>query len=71
MGNISGETLTLPPGTDIQQFCYDEQNRLTWAVLIPHECKLAIPLCRNMWQHVEWVWGSLRVCQRVISQERK
>jgi hypothetical protein len=24
-----------------------------WAVLIPHEHELAIPLYRNMWQHVE------------------
>jgi hypothetical protein len=22
---------TLPAGTDTQAFCYDEQNRLTWA----------------------------------------
>jgi RHS repeat-associated protein len=29
--NISSVTTTLPQGTDVQQFCYDEQNRLTWA----------------------------------------
>lgn len=31
VGNIASETLTLPTGTDAQAFCYDEQNRLTWA----------------------------------------
>jgi RHS repeat-associated protein len=31
VGNIAGVTLTLPTGTDVQAFCYDEQNRLTWA----------------------------------------
>jgi hypothetical protein len=31
VGNIAGETLTLPTGTDVQHFCYDEQDRLTWA----------------------------------------
>jgi RHS repeat-associated protein len=30
-GNVSAETTTLPQGTDVQQFCYDEQNRVTWA----------------------------------------
>jgi YD repeat-containing protein len=28
---ITGITTTLAQGTDVQQFCYDEQNRLTWA----------------------------------------
>ncbi len=31
VGNVSGVTTTLPQGTDTQVFCYDEQNRLTWA----------------------------------------
>ena len=30
-GNVSSVKTTLPQGTDQQQFCYDEQNRLTWA----------------------------------------
>ncbi|HLV98515.1 MAG TPA: RHS repeat-associated core domain-containing protein, partial [Ktedonobacterales bacterium] len=30
-GNVTSDTTTLPQGTDVQQFCYDEQNRLTWA----------------------------------------
>lgn len=30
-GNVSSATATLPGGTDNQVFCYDEQNRLTWA----------------------------------------
>jgi RHS repeat-associated protein len=30
-GNVSHLTTTLPQGTDQQQFCYDEQNRMTWA----------------------------------------
>jgi RHS repeat-associated protein len=30
-GNITTETTTLPGGTDNQAFCYDEQDRLTWA----------------------------------------
>jgi RHS repeat-associated protein len=28
---VIGITTTLPQGTDVQAFCYDEQNRLTWA----------------------------------------
>jgi RHS repeat-associated protein len=31
VGNVSGETTTLPQGADTQVFCYDEQDRLTWA----------------------------------------
>jgi RHS repeat-associated protein len=30
-GNVTGATTTLPQGTDVQRFCYDEQDRLTWA----------------------------------------
>jgi RHS repeat-associated protein len=30
-GNVTNQTTTLPQGTDVQAFCYDEQNRLTWA----------------------------------------
>ena len=30
-GNVSTASTTLPTGTDNQAFCYDEQNRLTWA----------------------------------------
>jgi RHS repeat-associated protein len=30
-GNVSTASSTLPGGTDNQAFCYDEQNRLTWA----------------------------------------
>jgi RHS repeat-associated protein len=30
-GNVSTASTTLPAGTDNQAFCYDEQNRLTWA----------------------------------------
>ncbi len=30
-GNVLSTTTTLPAGTDHQAFCYDEQNRLTWA----------------------------------------
>ena len=30
-GNVSTANTTLPTGTDNQAFCYDEQNRLTWA----------------------------------------
>jgi RHS repeat-associated protein len=30
-GNVATERTTLPTGTDNQAFCYDEQNRLTWA----------------------------------------
>ena len=30
-GNLATESTTLPGGTDNQAFCYDEQNRLTWA----------------------------------------
>lgn len=30
-GNVVGATTTVPQGTDVQQFCYDEQDRLTWA----------------------------------------
>src|SRR6185312_764330 len=31
VGNVSAVTTVLPAGTDNQVFCYDEQNRLTWA----------------------------------------
>jgi hypothetical protein len=31
VGNVSSVATTLPAGTDQQAFCYDEQNRLTWA----------------------------------------
>ncbi len=31
VGNITSETTTLPTGTDVQQFCYDDFSRLTWA----------------------------------------
>ena len=31
VGNVSAVTTILPAGTDHQLFCYDEQNRLTWA----------------------------------------
>ncbi|HEX6797111.1 MAG TPA: RHS repeat-associated core domain-containing protein [Ktedonobacterales bacterium] len=31
MGNAASVQTTLPTGTDYQAFCYDEQNRLTWA----------------------------------------
>jgi YD repeat-containing protein len=31
VGNVASVTTTLPAGTDTQAFCYDEQNRLTWA----------------------------------------
>ena len=30
-GNVTTATTTLPGGTDDQAFCYDEQDRLTWA----------------------------------------
>ena len=30
-GNVVGATTTVPQGTDAQHFCYDEQDRLTWA----------------------------------------
>jgi RHS repeat-associated protein len=30
-GNVTTASTTLPTGTDNQAFCYDEQNRLTWA----------------------------------------
>jgi RHS repeat-associated protein len=30
-GNVTTANTTLPAGTDNQAFCYDEQNRLTWA----------------------------------------
>jgi RHS repeat-associated protein len=30
-GNVAAASTTLPAGTDHQAFCYDEQNRLTWA----------------------------------------
>jgi len=30
-GNVTTASTTLPLGTDNQAFCYDEQNRLTWA----------------------------------------
>jgi len=31
VGNVATGATTLAAGTDSQQFCYDEQNRLTWA----------------------------------------
>jgi hypothetical protein len=31
VGNVTGVTTTLPQGTDVQAFRYDEQNRLAWA----------------------------------------
>ena len=31
MGNVLMVNTTLAAGTDNQAFCYDEQNRLTWA----------------------------------------
>jgi hypothetical protein len=31
VGNVSTVATTLPAGTDQQTFCYDEQDRLTWA----------------------------------------
>jgi RHS repeat-associated protein len=31
VGNVTTVSTTLPGGTDNQAFCYDEQNRLTWA----------------------------------------
>jgi hypothetical protein len=31
VGNVLTARTTLPTGTDNQVFCYDEQNRLTWA----------------------------------------
>ena len=31
VGNVAAVTTVLPAGTDHQLFCYDEQNRLTWA----------------------------------------
>jgi RHS repeat-associated protein len=31
VGNMATASTTLPGGTDRQAFCYDEQNRLTWA----------------------------------------
>ncbi len=31
VGNVTSVTTTLQAGTDNQHFCYDEQNRLTWA----------------------------------------
>src|SRR5207237_5084927 len=30
-GNVATASTTLPAGTDNQAFCYDEQDRLTWA----------------------------------------
>lgn len=30
-GNVTAATTTVPAGTDVQAFCFDEQNRLTWA----------------------------------------
>ncbi|HEY7780340.1 MAG TPA: RHS repeat-associated core domain-containing protein, partial [Ktedonobacterales bacterium] len=30
-GNVTAVSTTLPAGTDTQTYCYDEQNRLTWA----------------------------------------
>jgi RHS repeat-associated protein len=30
-GNVSTASTTMPAGTDNQSFCYDEQDRLTWA----------------------------------------
>ncbi len=31
VGNVATELTRVPQGTDTQAFCYDEQNRLTWA----------------------------------------
>jgi RHS repeat-associated protein len=31
VSNVTSVSTTLPTGTDTQAFCYDEQNRLTWA----------------------------------------
>jgi RHS repeat-associated protein len=31
VGNVASANTVLPQGTDNQAFCYDEQNRLTWA----------------------------------------
>lgn len=31
VGNVTSVATTLPAGTDNQAFCYDEQDRLTWA----------------------------------------
>jgi len=31
VGNVISVTTTLQAGTDNQHFCYDEQNRLSWA----------------------------------------
>jgi hypothetical protein len=31
VGNVAGVTTSLPQGTDTQVFCYNEQERLTWA----------------------------------------
>jgi hypothetical protein len=31
VGNVKSVATTLPAGTDHQAFCYDEQDRLTWA----------------------------------------
>src|SRR5487761_2644697 len=31
VGNVTSVATALPAGTDNQAFCYDEQNRLTWA----------------------------------------
>ncbi|MBF6591604.1 MAG: hypothetical protein IVW57_13915 [Ktedonobacterales bacterium] len=31
VGNVTSTQMTLPGGTDTQAFCYDEQDRLTWA----------------------------------------
>jgi hypothetical protein len=31
VGNVKSVATTLPAGTDSQTFCYDEQDRLTWA----------------------------------------
>jgi hypothetical protein len=30
VGNVATVTTMLPAGTDLQAFCYDEQNRVTW-----------------------------------------
>jgi RHS repeat-associated protein len=30
-GNVTTASMTMPGGTDNQSFCYDEQDRLTWA----------------------------------------
>ena len=30
-GSVTGATTTVPQGTDVQRYCYDEQDRLTWA----------------------------------------